>query len=126
MISLNLPGTEHNFPQVLSLVDDFPQQRLLLDISSDLGWFQGHFPGTPVLAGVVQLHWAVSASLALFKFSQVPVEIKRLKFKSIVTPPRQLELVLDKISENEIQFEFSSEGQIHSLGRLIFEEKIPC
>lgn len=126
MISLNFPNSEHNFPPVLSLVDDFPQQRLLLDISADLGWFQGHFPGTPVLAGVVQLHWAISVSRALFGFREVPVEIKRLKFMSIVTPPKALELVLDKKNENEVQFEFSSSGQIHSLGRLIFEKEAPC
>jgi hypothetical protein len=116
----SVPGLEHNFPPVLSRVDHLPYQRLLLDISSDLGWFRGHFPGNPVLAGVVQLHWAVSVSLALFKFSEVPVEIKRLKFKSIVIPPTILELALSKPGESEVQFEFSSLGQVHSLGRLIF------
>jgi len=126
MIPPSFPGLEHNFPPVLSLVEDFPQQRLSLDISSDLGWFRGHFPGTPVLAGVVQLHWAVSISLILFKFKQIPVEIKRLKFKSIVTPPRVMELVLTKTSKHEVQFEFSSLGQVHSLGCLIFDEKILC
>ena len=126
MISLNLPGMEHNFPPILSLVEDFPNQRLLLDITTDLCWFQGHFPGTPVLAGVVQLHWAVSMSLALFEFGEVPVEIKRLKFRSIVTPPRELQLLLTRFGEKEVQFEFSSEDQIHSLGRLIFEENASC
>ncbi len=122
----SIAGLEHNFPPVLSRINDFPKHRLLLDISPELVWFQGHFPGNPVLAGVVQLHWAVAVSLALFGFNEVPVEIKRLKFKSIVIPPRTLELSLEKTSENEVQFEFNSLGQIHSLGRLIFDTDLPC
>lgn len=114
------------FPPVLSIVDEFPKQRLFLDISNDLDWFQGHFPGTPVLAGVVQLHLAVGASMALFKFNQIPVEVARLKFKNIVTPPCILELELSKLSEREVQFEFSSPGKIHSLGRLIFDLEELC
>ena len=120
------PGLNHEIPRVLSLLDAFLHQRMLLDVSPDLGCFKGHFPGNPILAGVVQLHWAVCFSQALFRFDEVPVEIKRLKFKSIVSPPRILELVLNKSSEQEVQFEFASLGQVHSQGRLIFDEEIPC
>jgi 3-hydroxymyristoyl/3-hydroxydecanoyl-(acyl carrier protein) dehydratase len=116
---------EHNFPAILSRIDDYPRHRILLDISPELGWFEGHFPGNPVLAGVVQLHWAVGVSLALFRFSEVPVEIKRLKFKNIVIPPRVLELTLELCNEQEVQFEFTSMGQVHSLGRLIFVADVP-
>ena len=126
MNSLSLQGITRNFPPVLSLVEDSSQHILRLDISSDLGWFRGHFPGTPVLAGVVQLHWAVSVSLDLFEFSEVPVEIKRLKFKNIVTPPRILELALNKTNESEVKFEFTSLDQIHSQGHLVFEKELPC
>ena len=107
-------------------MDNEPYQRLLFEISPDLGWFQGHFPGDPVLAGVVQLHWAVGISLALFNFNDIPAEITRLKFKNIVTPPRTLELALNKAGENEVQFEFTSLGQTHSLGRMIFEGELSC
>ncbi len=119
-------GLEHKFPPVLSRIDDSGQQRLLLDVSSEMAWFRGHFPGNPILAGAVQLHWAVGVSLDLFEFREIPFEIKRLKFKSLVAPPRILELALNKTSESEVQFEFNSLGQIHSLGRLIFKEESRC
>ena len=118
--------TDHRLPRILSRSDDVPYHRLLLEISPELSWFQGHFPGNPVLPGVVQLHWAIIISLSQFGFRDAPTEIKRLKFKSVVTPPRTLELALSRPTENEVQFEYSSLGQQHSLGRLIFTPEAPC
>ena len=120
------PGLKQTFPRVLSRVEDYPHNRLLIDISPDLSCFQGHFPDKPILAGVTQLHWAVCVSCNLYGFNEVPEEVKRLKFRNIVSPPRVLELTLSKTCENEIQFEFTSLGQIHSQGRLVFDEEIPC
>ena len=97
-----------------------------MDLSPDLGCFRGHFPGNPVLAGVVQLHWAVTVSLILFEFRDAPLEIKRLKFKSVVTPPRTIELALNRPCGNEVQFEYSSLGQQHSQGRLLFAQDATC
>ena len=118
------PGTD--FPRVLSVFDETQQRRLLMDISSKLEWFCGHFPGNPVLPGVVQLHWAVIVSLAFFRFRSVPAEIKRLKFKSIVVPPKVLELTVCRTEENEVQFVYASLRQQHSEGRLIFDEDKAC
>ena len=120
------PGLKQTFPRVLSRLEDYLNNRLLLDVSPDLSCFQGHFPDKPILAGVVQLHWAVCVSCKLYGFDELPAEVKRLKFRNVVSPPRVLELALSKIFENEVQFEFTSLGQIHSQGRLIFDEAIPC
>jgi hypothetical protein len=122
----NILKIEHNFPPILSRVDDNSHQRLLLELEPELGCFSGHFPGNPVLAGVVQLHWAITVSLILFGYPVAPLEIKRLKFKSVVTPPRIIELTLSKPFGNEVQFHYSSLGQQHSQGRLIFAENAPC
>jgi len=119
-------GLQQAFPRVLSRLEDYPNNRLLIDVSPELGCFQGHFPDRPILAGVTQLHWAVCAARNLYGFDEVPAEIKQLKFKNIVSPPRVLELALCKAFANEVQFEFTSLGQIHSQGRLIFDEEIPC
>lgn len=108
------------FPRVLSRINDGSGERVLLDISTDMDLFEGHFPGDPVLAGVVQLHWAVCAARTLFRIDEVPVEIKRLKFKGIVCPPSILELALSRLGENEVQFHYTSLGQVNSEGRLKF------
>ena len=122
----NIPEEGPDFPAVLSRLDENPKYRWLLDISPELEWFQGHFPGNPVLPGVVQLHWAVVVAQAIFGLTGVPAEIKRLKFKSIVIPPRILELSVFRSSANEVQFEFMSMGQQHSEGRLVFVEGLSC
>jgi 3-hydroxymyristoyl/3-hydroxydecanoyl-(acyl carrier protein) dehydratase len=117
---------ESNLPRILTQLEDAPYHRLLLVITPELGWFRGHFPKNPVLPGVVQLHWAVIAATSLFGFQDVPVEIKRLKFKGIVTPPRMLELALSKPRQNEVQFGYASLGQQHSEGRLVFTGDASC
>ena len=74
MTILQLLNIENNFPPILSLIEDYPQHTLRFDISADLHWFEGHFPDAPVLAGVVQLHWAVGVSMTLYQFSEGLVE----------------------------------------------------
>src|SRR5210317_264869 len=118
----HLPMTEQGFPQVLSVTDQPPHTRILLDVSSDLCWFRGHFPGQPVLPGIVQLHWATLVCRALYGFSEVPHEVRRLKFKKVVVPPRALELVVSQQGEHEALFRFSSFGDVNSEGKILFSE----
>jgi 3-hydroxymyristoyl/3-hydroxydecanoyl-(acyl carrier protein) dehydratase len=119
-------GLNRKFPRVLSRLVENPYHRLLIVVEPGLSCFRGHFPGNPVLAGVTQLHWAACATCSLYGFSELPAEVKRLKFKSTVLPPRILELAMRKTRENEVQFEFSSLGQVHSQGSLIFAGQISC
>lgn len=129
LIEEHLHGCAHNdkvqpgtLPRILSRADNGPQRQFVLDIAAELGWFNGHFPGNPVLPGIVQLHWAAILAAACFGFPDVPVAIKRLKFKSVVVPPNVLELSLSKINKCEVQFAYANSGQQYSEGRLIFEE----
>jgi len=123
---LRLPEANLSFPQVLSLQDDPDGLRLRLEIVPALDCFRGHFPDEPVLPGVVQLHWAVLIAQARFDFPAVPTEIKRLKFKKIVTPPQELELTLSRRSATEVQFSFDSPDGPNSEGRLVFAETAVC
>jgi 3-hydroxymyristoyl/3-hydroxydecanoyl-(acyl carrier protein) dehydratase len=124
--TVSLPDADDSFPRILSFTADSGFFRVKLDISQDLCWFRGHFPDQPVLPGVVQLHWAIIVACALFDFSGSPREIKRLKFKNIVTPPKLLELSVCQHGPNEVQFEFCSDDAQNSLGRLVFAEKAAC
>lgn len=91
-----------------------------LEITEDLDCFRGHFPGLPVLPGVVQLHWAVEIAREYFGFSEAVGDIKRLKFKSIVSPPTVVELEVTRTGEDEARFVFSSADTTFSQGRLAF------
>lgn len=115
-----LPEPGGGFPRVLSIHDEPPATRLCLDVTEDLPCFQGHFPGRPVLPGIVQLHWAVLVCRALYGFDQVPQQVKRLKFKNVLVPPRTVELLVTRKGEYEAQFRFSSDGDQTSEGRIVF------
>jgi 3-hydroxymyristoyl/3-hydroxydecanoyl-(acyl carrier protein) dehydratase len=80
----------------------------------------------PVLPGVVQLHWAVVVARAVFEFPDSPLEVKRLKFKNVVIPPKELELSVCVHKPNEVQFEFHSSDEKYSLGRLVFASSATC
>lgn len=109
-------------PTILSVTDGAETANIRMHIVDDLSWFRGHFPNLPVLPGIVQLHWAVQACEILFGLKHPPVEIKRLKFKRVITPPRLVELNLLRKGERAVQFSFNSRDEAHSEGRLIFPE----
>ncbi len=115
-----LSTAEEGFPRTLSINADGPRTRILLEASPSLCWFRGHFPKQPVLPGIVQLHWAILVGRALYGFESVPREIKRLKFKKVIIPPRKLELVVSRKREHEMLFSFSSQGDVNSEGHLSF------
>ena len=117
-----LPLTAEGFPRVLSIADEPPHTRIVLDVSSDLCWFRGHFPGQPVLPGIVQLHWATLVCRSLYGFAGAPQEVKRLKFKKLVIPPTTLELAVSQDGERDALFCFSSLGDVHSEGKILFAE----
>lgn len=107
-------------PRILSCRGDALRQTFRLDIDPGLEWFRGHFPGRPVLAGIVQVHWAVILAASCFGIEQVPMEIKRLKFKSVVVPPDVLDLSLERVTEGEVAFAYAGTAGECSEGRLVF------
>ena len=108
------------FPHIVSVSDISGGFQLELGITEDLDGFHGHFPGNPVLPGVVQVHWAATFARQLFCLAGTPNEIKQLKFKNIVQPPATLTLKLMYQPDSRVQFEFSSDELGHSSGQLIF------
>ena len=115
-----LPGPGGRFPRIVSLRSEPPAIRLCLEVSSKLRWFVGHFPEQPVLPGIIQVHWAVIVCRACFGFAGAPAEIKRLKFKRIISPPRTVDLLVARHDELEAQFSFGDANEQNSEGRLVF------
>ncbi|MCC7461671.1 MAG: hypothetical protein IT480_04320 [Gammaproteobacteria bacterium] len=91
----------------------------ILHVPHDLGWFVGHFPGEPVLPGVVQLRWAVAAAGRLLGMAAGPGSIRQLKFKSPIRPGCLLDLALTRtVDVAVVTFAFRSASGEHSCGRL--------
>ena len=117
---------QDSLPEVVSCVKSADAFDICLDVQARLIWFPGHFPGTPVLPGIVQLHWAAIAASCLFGLDGAPRTVSRLKFKKVVVPPRQLLLRLEAGKPGEIHFTFTSDQLQHSLGTLVFPVADPC
>lgn len=110
------------FPAILSQSTDRLRLDFELDIVNELIWFRGHFPGFPVLPGVVQLRWAVEMAQRHFGFTSSPHEVLRLKFKGIIVPPRAVQLTVLKTAPCEASFEYTGQGEIYSQGKLRFAD----
>lgn len=113
------PLFDRGFPQFLDVEQSDDRLVAQLAVLPGLEWFRGHFPGEPVLPGIIQTHWAVQISRAAFDQVTQPQRIKRLKFKQVVVPPQELELLLLRVGD-DVQFAYSSSVGQHSEGRLVF------
>jgi len=111
------------WPEVLSENIDESQIDLQLFIPEDLDYFNGHFPDAPILAGVVQLHWAVEYTKKYFLFTEFEVKnIEVLKFQVVIIPGQKLQLTLIKKTANKVLFSYGSDKGQHASGRIVFEE----
>jgi len=112
------------WPQLLEkwLSKEEESAELSLWIPKDLDYFNGHFPNTPILAGVVQLHWAVEYAKEQFSLVNHNVQnLEVLKFKAVIVPGQNLSLKLTKKSPSKIIFSYFSDKGQHASGRIVFE-----
>lgn len=84
-------------------------------------YFDGHFPGTPILPGVVQIKWAEHFARELLGVDGPYLGMQAIKFKNLVRPGMVLELQLNYSAANgRLEFVFQSAKGQHSQGRLTY------
>lgn len=96
-----------------------------LDITPDLHAFEGHYPGNPILPGVVQVDWAMRFARDAFAGSSAPVDwsdfagVEQLKFHKIIKPGERLELHLTwNAAAGKLGFSYESAGERKSSGQI--------
>jgi 3-hydroxymyristoyl/3-hydroxydecanoyl-(acyl carrier protein) dehydratase len=112
------------WPQLLDTQLSSDDEAIVLSffVQTDLDYFKGHFPNAPILAGVVQLHWAVEYAKEQFKLSHKNVQnLEVLKFKAVIVPGQNLQLTLTKKSDDKVLFSYCSDKGQHASGRIVFE-----
>lgn len=98
-----------------------PSAELRLRIPSDLEYFKGHFPGTPVVAGIVQIKWAIELASRYLGAHGELIGIDALKFQHVMTPDLVVTLSLRWAQgDGTLQFSYQSDGARFSSGRLLF------
>jgi 3-hydroxymyristoyl/3-hydroxydecanoyl-(acyl carrier protein) dehydratase len=108
-------------PLVTDIVRDDRGLSCLLTVPYDLPVFQGHFPGRPIVPGVVQIGWAAALSrdhgLAEGPLSGIPAA----KFSRIVRPGMQLVARVARApSAYQVQFQYTCGDAAVATGRLQF------
>lgn len=96
--------------------------RLRLDVPPQLVCFADHFPGEPLLPGVVQLGWAVQLAQQQFGIGTPLHQVVQLKFQSPIRPGCELALHLQRRSPFEIVFRYAHPQRDCASGRLQFAE----
>ena len=84
-------------------------------------YFVGHFPGCPVLPGVVQIGWAIEFARLHIPFSARFRSLAAVKFMRVIQPNDALTLRLAAdAAKRELSFEYRLSGEPCSSGRVLF------
>ena len=107
-------------PDTVALRDDGPGRVVLtLHVLPSLEYFAGHFPGLPLLPGVVQVDWAVRFGQQHLGARGDFVSLDNLKFQSMIFPGATVELALEWQAESgRLNFAYTQDGQPLSSGRI--------
>ncbi|HEY7379234.1 MAG TPA: hypothetical protein VH542_11165 [Steroidobacteraceae bacterium] len=105
-------------PEELSLRKRPSGLAVRIRVPAGLDWFRGHFPGTPILPGVVQLDWAIAYARGHLGVDPAIERVVGLKFMRVVRPGAELELDLAwSPADRELRFEYTENEQACSCGR---------
>lgn len=95
--------------------------QLELVVPLDLAHFTGHFPGTPILPGVVQVDWAITLGQHLMSLPPRFAGMEVLKFQQLVRPGDRLSLTLRFDQERgKLHFAYRNGEAACSSGRILW------
>ena len=92
---------------------------LRLRLDPELPWFRGHFPGAPLLPGVVQVHWAMHYGRQLPGLVGSFAGMNQLKFQRPLRPGQECELRLCwQADKGQLLFSYRLGDEHASSGRV--------
>lgn len=107
------------WPRIVWREQNGEHWRMGLGVDDELCWFEGHFPGLPILPGVVQIHWAALLFLREYDDSLLFQRMEAVKFRELLLPGREvtLDLAFD-VSRSRLAFRYLAEASVFSSGRI--------
>ena len=125
LTTLFFPDQQPLLPEVLERRTTSENKlQLVLRIPDTLFYFNGHFPGNPVLPGLVQINWVQHYGefflTGYYRFKR----LETLKFQQIIQPGDVVTLTLNwQPSTSRLVFSYVSAESKHSSGHMVFSRK---
>jgi 3-hydroxymyristoyl/3-hydroxydecanoyl-(acyl carrier protein) dehydratase len=112
--------------EIIRIVQKQSEKELQLQIcfSESLPYFQGHFPGTPILPGIVQLNFAIDCATEYLLMNKTQIQsIPQIKFLNLIQTNKELILSLI-LEDNALKFSYANENKTFSHGKIILKDLI--
>lgn len=77
-----------------------------IHVPSDSPWFDGHFPGEPILPGVAQIGMVFEAIRKAQKQELKVSSVRRVRFKSIIRPDDRLKILAAPLKQETGSYSF--------------------
>lgn len=95
--------------------------RLRLRLPADMPLFVGHFPGHPILPGVLQIHWAIRLGESRLPVAGTFRGLVNIKFQKPILPDAPVELTLHwDAGRRQLLFAYTSPEGAYSSGKVEF------
>lgn len=109
-------------PVVLQRSGDATQGRVILWVPPPLSCFAGHFPGHPVVPGVVLIGWAVAEIRSWQPAGTEIREFRQVKFQRVVTPGDTLRISWTRSDAALATYVVESSGGVNARGQCVLGE----
>ena len=106
-------------PEILASSADGATATYRIRVPPALEHFKGHFPGFPILPGIVQLDWAVRLGRRHFAGLEDSSGVDNFKCQALVFPDAELTLELRR-DETGLHFRYYDAQRTYSSGKILF------
>lgn len=108
------------YPETLRALPGVPG-GFALQVEAEHPAFEGHFPGQPILSGLIQVDWAIRLGCAAFGIRGNFQRLDHLKFQSPIRPAEPVELDLSWDSAiGHLDFRYTGQECLKSSGVVVF------
>ena len=98
--------------------DNVVEERFRL--TGEESFLQGHFPGFPIMPGVVQLGFACRCARKMLGRDAAPKCVKKMKFSALIRPGEDVLMRVERRGDGEFAYEFRKGDEVCSSGLLLF------